>query len=117
MSAKLDEDEIASRQAAVDAYKALLNISFGPEYVMKLNQTEYNYYNNTEVELPVLCNPDQNAANEGKTVDTAENNFLKWDEVSSIVVGGKKLLKCWNEAGGTEADTLTLPVLNAVQFA
>jgi hypothetical protein len=34
--------------------------------------------------------------------------------VTSIVSGGKKLLDCWNEAGGTEADELTLPNLNAV---
>lgn len=117
MSSNYDEDDVQSRQAAIDAYKSLLNISFGPNYVMKLDQTEYNYYNNTEVELPMICNPDENAANEGKTIETAQNNFLKWDEVTSIVVGGKKMLKCWNEAGGTEADTLTLPVLDAIQFA
>jgi len=115
MTQRMDEDGTEERKEALEAFKAILNINFGSEYALKLNESEYNYYDNVRIELPVICNPDKNAESDKNTgISGLTNGFLQWDEVTSIVSGSKKLLACWNEAGGTEADELTLPNLNAV---
>jgi len=65
------------RNEALRAYKQILSINFGSEYALKLNESESNYYNNTEVELPVLCNPDKNAESDKNTgISGLTNGFL-----------------------------------------
>lgn len=59
MTEKMDyqDSKVQVRQEAVDALKYLLQIDFGSKYVLQLNDTEYNFYLNPEIELPNLCNP------------------------------------------------------------
>lgn len=76
MTQRVDNTD-SVRQEALDAFKALVNIEFGSEYALKLNDSEYNYYNNTEIELPVICNPDKNAQSDRNTgISGLSNEFL-----------------------------------------
>jgi len=76
MTERIDNTEDEVKKEALNAYRQLMSINFGAEYALKVKDDEYNYYDNSEVELPLICNPDKNAELDKSLGAGTTNTFL-----------------------------------------
>lgn len=67
-----------------------LGVNLGSKVTGGVLGDQYDLFNNDKVELPIVCNP----------TAFPNEDFIKWERLTSIATGGKALKNCWATAAG-----------------